>query len=155
MKFQKNTIENCFQHGGLVKSIDEFDSDDYLPLNQWYVKYKSVDDDWNVPLRDWLRTHCPHKTTVDKYLSELDNFTIIDDNLVATETLTDCDIIAEVVESNHSTNDLSSDNESRDVEGQVTEPIPSYSEALCAIKTVTSFLQFTDYGSDDTISQAS
>ncbi|CAH2010605.1 unnamed protein product [Acanthoscelides obtectus] len=93
----KNTIKNCFQHAGLVKSIEEFHSDDDLPLNQRYEKYKSVDDDdWNVLLSDWLRSHCSDVTTVEKYLSELDRFTTIDDNLVATETSMDCDIIAEI-----------------------------------------------------------
>ncbi|CAH1954030.1 unnamed protein product [Acanthoscelides obtectus] len=56
-----------------------------LPLNQWYEKGVD-DDDWNVTLSDWLRSHSPDITTVEKYLPELDNFTTIDDNLVATET---------------------------------------------------------------------
>ncbi|XP_050297254.1 tigger transposable element-derived protein 4-like [Anthonomus grandis grandis] len=56
----QKTIQNCFRHAGLVKSIEEFDSDDDLPLNQWYEKYKSVDDDdeWDIPLSYWLQNHC-------------------------------------------------------------------------------------------------
>lgn len=34
------TTSNCFRYEGLIKSADEFDSDDGLPLVQWLEKYK-------------------------------------------------------------------------------------------------------------------
>lgn len=78
----------------------------------------------------WLRRHCQDVTTIEKYLHVLDSFTTIDNNFVATENLTDCDIIDGVVESHCSTKNLSSDNENGVGDEQVKEPFPNYSYYL-------------------------
>lgn len=148
------TISNCFRHAGLIKLGDAFDSDDDLPLAQWLEKYKNIDyDDWEVPLSDWLHNSLQDLTNLKMYLPELDSFPTVDDNLVTTESLTDDDIITEVLQPHGILNDpLSSGNESGDEDQQVE--VPSYSEALCAARTVTNYLHCTDNVSDD-IMQAS
>lgn len=148
------TIRNCFRHAGLRKPADDFDSDDDLPLLQWVEKYKNIeDDDWEVPLSEWLRNSVQDVTNVEMYLPVLDSFQTVDDNLVTTESLTDNDIISEVLNPIELLDHLqSSGNESDDQVQQ--ENVPNYSEALCAVKTVTHFLQCTDDVTDD-ILQAS
>lgn len=143
------TISNCFRHAGLIKSADEFDSDDDLPLVQWFEKYKNIDDDdWEVPLSNWLRNSGQDLTNIEKYLPELDNFTAVDGDLITTEVLTDDDIITEVLQPNVSVSESDDDDEVEQDE------VPTYSEALGAVKIVTNFLQCSDNVSED-IMQAS
>ncbi|XP_066254308.1 tigger transposable element-derived protein 6-like [Euwallacea similis] len=148
------TIANCFRYAGLLKSTEEFDSDDELPLAQWFEKCKNSDvdcNDWDVPLSDWLRLNYQDLTNAETYLAEYDSFSTVDDKVIATETLTDDDITAEVL---GTLNDhQNSDNENDDAQQDEEKP-PSHSEALCAIKSVIHFFETANNVSDDILQAA-
>ncbi|XP_066253571.1 tigger transposable element-derived protein 4-like [Euwallacea similis] len=148
------TIANCFRYAGLVKSTEEFDSDDELLLAQWFEKYKNTDmdcNDWDVPLSNWLRLNYQDLTSAKTYLAEYDGFSSVDNNVIATETLTDDDITAEVL---GTLNDhQNSDNENDDAQQDEEKPT-SHFEALYAIKSVIHFLKTTNNASDDILQAA-
>ncbi|XP_066244727.1 tigger transposable element-derived protein 4-like [Euwallacea similis] len=135
-----------------IKLIDQ--SYDELPLAQWFEKYKNTDmdcNDWDVPLSNWLRLNYEDLTSAETYLAEYDGFSTVDDNVIATETLTDDGITAEVL---GTLNDYqNSDNENDDAQQDGEKPT-SHSEALCAIKSVIHFLETINNVSDDILQAA-
>ena len=122
----KQTISNCFQHGGFLKVENDFDSDDDLPWAKWLKKVGQEDDNNildNLPCSE----------------NEFNEFVHIDDNLVSVEYLDDDAIVASVSSLVY----IDDDEEAEDEESVSTElrPVPTTSEALQHIDNVRHFLQ--------------
>src|SRR5436190_2269185 len=91
-KVSKDTIANCFKHGGFSEKNDGFDSDDELPLTEWLEKHE--DDPGLVG----LEVHNAVEMVVREKFREFnfEEYVGIDDDIMVRETLTDEQIIESV-----------------------------------------------------------
>lgn len=88
-----NTIKNCFKHAGWVSTNSEFDEADDLPLSQWIRQIdENNDDDWDIPLSEWLKKH---DLLLHEDISNLNDYTNVDSELITTNVPTDDNVINE------------------------------------------------------------
>lgn len=62
----KQTIRNCFRHGGFIENKENFDSEDELPLSEWIQKNTSAVE--ALP-NGWLQDKFDEYVNVDQNLS--------------------------------------------------------------------------------------
>lgn len=110
-KVSRETIANCFKHGGFLRKEGEYDSDDDLPLNQWLEKHQQepefhheYESDKNMQnlVEEQIKRKCCD-FSFNEYVS-------IDHDIVTREMLTDEQII-DAVTSNMGLSDIEEDND--------------------------------------------
>lgn len=116
----RQTIVNCFRHGGFVMREDEFDSDDDLPLAEWLERNQQ---DNTFAQADY----------------DFNEYVHFDDNLVKVEFLSDDAIIAGV--SNKNIDSEAAGEENEEIESDEIIPVSTTSDAIRYIDAVQYFLQ--------------
>lgn len=110
-KVSRETIANCFKHGGFLRKEGEYDSDDDLPLNQWLQKHAQepkYDHDYELDnnMHDLVEEQAKRKICD----FDFNDYVAIDKDVVAREALTDEQIIDSVT-SNMVSSDSDEDND--------------------------------------------
>lgn len=148
-----STIKNCFRHAGFRKTNDTSDDEDYIPLAELARAQENdvsivEDSDWDIPLSEWLKKHTNATNIGDSF--ELDQFISVDDDVITTQPLNDADIVAEVQTSAGCSSGTQKSDEESDIEEQ-EHLVPTYSQAVTAIKTVTTYLHSTNNINSDVL----
>lgn len=147
------TIKNCFRHSGIRMIVnDTFDDEDNLPLAQLIPGEDEdvniiEDADWEMPLSEWLRRHT-NSTNDMGDPDELDKFVSIDDDVITSQPLDDAEIVHNVQSLTASSSSAQNSEPESDTEEREAL-VPTYTQAVAAIKTVTAYLLSTDQISDD------
>ncbi|CAH2005105.1 unnamed protein product [Acanthoscelides obtectus] len=118
-KVSKETILNCFTHGGFLEVEDHFDPDDDLPLVEWMKKIQQEDD-----LRDNIRTNLPYSE------NDFNKFVHIDDRVVTVEYLYVDAIVAAISSAVDTDDDEKKENKDEESMSMELIPTPTTSEAL-------------------------
>lgn len=125
-KVTQKTILNCFRHGGFIRSVDNFDLEDNIPLVDWL----RLNHDEDIGSQNALTT------AIDS--DAFEEYVHFDDNLITVELLDDDAIVASVSGS-EDVDENEDDEESENVEF-VAAPV-STSDALCFAGGLRAFLQ--------------
>lgn len=130
------TIANCFRHAGLFSETG-FCAEDELPLAEWILLNQTNDESKNedTNLAEWAREN----NITDFVHFDLDEYSNIDHDLRVTEFPSDGDIVASVLDSEQ---EDFADNEDEEVPIPMNI-VPTFAEAMTAIKTLSLYIQFT------------
>ncbi|XP_063918645.1 tigger transposable element-derived protein 4-like [Zophobas morio] len=134
-KVSKDTIANCFKHGGFSEKSAEFDADDELPLTEWLKKHE---DDPGLIFTD---VDNAIEIAVQEKIGEFnfEEYVEIDNDITVTERLTDEQII-ESVTSVMATSD-EAEGEENESDEDVDVYVPSLNEMAQKMAETRNFLE--------------